>query len=60
MASTAASDLSTHKKKNPTKLHPDVLVGVVLPQLLVLFAVAHHGEHNVREDGEEVRLQQLP
>ena len=43
-----------------TKLHADVLVGVVLPELVILITVAHHGEDDLLEDGQEVRLDQLP
>ena len=39
-----------------TKFHPDVLVGVRVPEGVVLVAVAHQREDNVREDGVEMRL----
>ena len=43
-----------------TKFHSDVLVGVIMPEAVVLLAVAHHGENDVLKDHLEVRLDQIP
>ena len=37
-----------------TEFHPDVLVGVRVPEGIVLLAVTHQGKHHVREDSVEV------
>ena len=43
-----------------TEFHPDVFVGVRVPQGVVVIAVTHERKDNVRKDGLEVRFKQLP
>jgi hypothetical protein len=43
-----------------TKLHANVLVWVLLPQLLVTVRVAHEGENHVLNDALDMWLQVLP
>ena len=43
-----------------TKLESNVLIGVAMPQLVILVAITHHGEHQVLENSLEVRANQFP
>ncbi len=43
-----------------TEFHPNVLVGVILPELVILCTVAHHGEDDVLKDHIKLALDQLP
>ena len=43
-----------------TKFHPDVLIGVRVPEGIVLVAMTHQREYDVRENGVEMRFDQLP
>ena len=60
--SCSTHSTNVHADVNPflTEFHPDVLVGVRVPQFIVLLAVTHQRVDDVREDHVEVGLEKLP